>query len=323
MKTGRLCRAMTVMLFSTLLLLRASGAQTSPLIDYHQHLFSPAVAKLSPSLQPVNASALITLLDAAGIRRALVLSIAYQFSNPNKPPVENEYAQVRAENDWTSQQVALFPGRLRGFCSVNPLKDFALTEIERCAKDSQLHFGLKLHFGNSDVGLENPGHAAKLRAVFHAANEHGMAIVVHMHPSVTMKRAYGAEKARIFLTELLPAASDVPVQIAHLAGAGGYDEPAVDEALAVFVEAIANHDPRMSHVYFDASSLAGFSMPSEKANLIASRIRQLGINRVLYGSDGAGVGNLAPREAWAAFRELPLSDEEFRTVENNVVPYMK
>jgi hypothetical protein len=39
-----------------------------------------------------------------GIRRARVLSMEYQFGNPNRPAVEDEYAKVRAENDWTGEQ---------------------------------------------------------------------------------------------------------------------------------------------------------------------------------------------------------------------------
>jgi hypothetical protein len=35
---------------------------------------------------------LIPLLDAAGIERALVLSLAYQYGNPSKPQVKDEYA---------------------------------------------------------------------------------------------------------------------------------------------------------------------------------------------------------------------------------------
>jgi predicted TIM-barrel fold metal-dependent hydrolase len=227
-------------------------------VDYHQHLFSPAVTKLSPGLRSIDASDLIALLSSAGIRRALVFSVAYQFGNPNKSAIEDEYDQVKAENDWTSQQVARFPDRLRGFCSVNPLKDYAIKELARCAKDPQLHFGLKLHFGNSDVDLDNPQHVEQLRLVLRLANEHQMVIAVHMRASVTRKRPYGAAQARIFLNEILPAAPDVPVQIAHLAGAGGYDDPSVDEALAVFVDAIARQDPRMAHVYFDVSGVAGY-----------------------------------------------------------------
>ena len=65
-----------------------------------------------------------------------------------------------------------------------------------------------------------------------------MAIVVHMHANIDHHRPYGAREARIFLEQLLPEASEVTVQIAHLAGGGGYDDPATDAALAVFAEAI-------------------------------------------------------------------------------------
>lgn len=296
-------------------------AQSVPLVDHHQHLFSPATTALSRATA-VSADDLIRLLDEGGIRRAVVLSIAYQFGNPNRPPVDEEYAKVRAENDWTSKEVGRFPDRLRGFCGVNPLKEYSLEEVNRCARDSHLRFGLKLHFGNSDVDLENPQHLAKLRQVFLAANAHRMAIVVHMRPSVTRGRKYGAVQAQLFLNEVLSAAPDVAVQIAHLAGAGGYDDPAVDQALAVFVEAIATADTRTNHLYFDVSGIAGLGHWVEKAGLIASRIRQLGVQRVLYGSDGTPE-LLRPREAWAAFRQLPLSDAEFRTIGTNEAPYMR
>ena len=177
--------------------------------------------------------------------------------NPNKPVVPDEYAAVKAENDWTAEQIAPFADRLRGFCGLNPLKPYALEEIARCARIPQLRFGLKLHLGNSDVDLTNPEHVQKLQKVFAAANERRMAIVVHMRSSVTAKRPYGERSARAFLNDVLPFAPDVPVQIAHLAGAGGYDDPATDEALAVFVDAIAKRDPRMKNVYFDASGMIG------------------------------------------------------------------
>jgi predicted TIM-barrel fold metal-dependent hydrolase len=298
-------------------------AQSPPSIDHHQHLFSPTAVALAPGLETVSADDLVKLLDQAGIQRAVVLSIAYQFGNPNRPAVEDEYAKVRAENDWTSQQVARFPNRLRGFCGLNPLKPYALEELTRCAKDPQLHFGLKLHFGNSDVDLDDAQHVARLRDVFQAANTNRMAIVVHMRSSVTRQRPYGVAQARVFLNRVLPAAPDVPVQIAHLAGAGGYDDPAIDQALAVFVEAIAKGDTRMSHVYFDASGVTGLGQWMDKTNAVATRIRQLGVQRVLFGSDGAAGDNLRPREAWAAFRKLPLSEEEFAAIASNVAPYMR
>src|SRR2546430_17071524 len=49
---------------------------------------------------------------------------------------------------------------------------------------------------------------------------------------------YGAEEARIILEQLVAAAPDVPVQIAHLWGSEAFSEP----ALAVYAEAVASGD---------------------------------------------------------------------------------
>jgi predicted TIM-barrel fold metal-dependent hydrolase len=312
-----------VFLMAAVILLGIRDDSRRPAIDYHQHLLSPSAAALGSLPNTFTARDLIALLDAAGVQRALILSLAYQYGNPNKPAVKDEYTKVKAENDWTAQQVAQYPGRLRAFCGVDPLKDYALQEIARCAKDPYLHFGLKLHFGNSDVNMEEPQGVAKVRAVFQVADQHGMPIVVHMHPSVTRHRPYGEKEARIFLNEVLPAAAHVPVQIAHLAGAGGYDDPGVDEALAVFIDAIAKHDPRMAHVYFDISGVAGLGRWEDKKNEIARRIRQVGVERILWGSDGYFGGGMTPEQALRAFEELPLSRREFQTIYGNVTPYMR
>jgi predicted TIM-barrel fold metal-dependent hydrolase len=297
-------------------------AHAQPSIDYHQHLLSPSAAKLGSLPKPFTARNLISLLDATGVRRALVLSLAYQYGNPNKPSIPDEYARVRRENDWTARQVAEYPDRLRAFCGVDPLKSYAISEIERCAKNPYLHYGLKLHFGNSDVDMDKPSHVARLRFVFRTADKHGMAIVIHMRSSVTRHRPYGAKEARIFLSEVLPSAPHVPIQIAHLAGAGGVDDPSVDSALSVFIDAIARQDARMANVYFDICGVAGIGQWKEKKALIVQRIRQIGISRMLWGSDGAFGGGMTPAQALQAFRELPLTTEEFHTIETNVAPYM-
>lgn len=154
---------------------------------------------------------MIAELESAGIHRAVVLSLAYQFGNPNRPAVEDEYTQVKRENDWTADQVRQFPGRLVAICGVDPLRDYALAEIDRCSHNPYLSAGLKLHFGNSDVDLDRPEQVRKLREVFHAADSHHMAIVVHLHPNIDHHRPYGAKQAQTFLTEVLSAAPHVPV----------------------------------------------------------------------------------------------------------------
>ena len=295
----------------------------TPVADHHQHLFSPDIVALlgdSSGVTPLDADDLIPLLDSAGIRRAVVLSVAYMYGSPRRT-VENEYAKVRAENDWTAAQAARYPDRLIAFCGFNPLKDYALEELARCAADRRFGRGIKLHFGNSDVQLDEPAHVERLRQVFRAANEHGMAIVVHMRASISRKRPYGAAQARIFLEQLLPLAADVPVQIAHLAGTGpGYDDPPADSAMAVLADAVrGNRYAR--RLWFDVAGVVDAGISPMHAALVARRIRQVGIERVLYGSDGAVGENLRPRQSWAAFRGLSLTDDEIARIADNVAPY--
>jgi uncharacterized protein len=298
--------------------------QVVPKADHHQHLFSPAMAEFQ-KIKPVTAQDVIGLLDAAGINRAVLLSTAYSYGRPGREP-QDEYAKVKAENDWVGAQAALFPKRFRAFCGFNPLKDYALDELERCAKDPNLRRGLKLHFGNSDVQLENPEHIEKLKSIFRAANSRRMAIVIHMRASISKNRPYGAEQARALLEQLLPLVPDVPVQIAHLAASGpGYDDPQAHSVLEVLADAVAKDDRRTRNLWFDVTTVAVPGNSAEASALLVKRIRQIGVKRILYGSDAA-VGsnpNLRPREAWEAFCRLELSKKEIKTIAENVAPYLR
>jgi predicted TIM-barrel fold metal-dependent hydrolase len=296
-------------------------AQEHPSTDYHQHLLSPAVARLIGQPKPFLARDLTAEMDSAGIQRAVILSLAYQFGNPNRPPVKNEYAMVKAENDWTADQVKQYPGRLLAFCGVDPLRSYALAEIERCSHNPYLESGLKLHFGNSDINLDDPAQVTKLREVFRSADVHHMTIVVHLHANIDHHRPYGEKEAKIFLTQVMPAAPHSTIQIAHLAGGGGYDDPQADQALSVFVHAIAQHDPKVARLYFDISGVAGLGQWESKKQEIASKIREVGVGRILFGSDGAWTG-FTPAKAIAAYSQLPLTAEEFRKIDTNVSPYM-
>lgn len=314
-----------LIVLSALLPLSQLVGQVIPKADHHQHFFSPAAAALvsgDSTARGISAKEVIALLDSANIRQAVVLSIAYTWTSASRPPVSNDHEKTKAENDWTSQQVAQYPKRLVGFCSLNPLKPYAMDELARCARDPHLRKGLKLHLGNSDVDLDNSDKVEQLRKIFAAANARRMAIVVHMHTSISNKRNYGRKQALVFLNTILPAAPDIPVQIAHLAGAGNFG-PRIDSALTVFTEAIARRDRRMKNVWFDASAVVLPTTPPETAALIATRMRQLNLKRVLYGSDAYFGGNAAPREAWATFQKLPLTEKELRIIANNVAPYMR
>jgi len=305
---------------------RRNATPPVPLADHHQHLFSPELAALMTTTPPVaavkprTAANLIEQLDAAGIRRAVVLSTAYIFEQPSRK-ADHAADKLKRDNDWTSKQVAQFPDRLIGFCGLNPLKDYALAELDRCAADPNLRRGLKLHFGNSIVDYHNPEHIARVRRIFRAANDHRMAIVAHVRASVTAKLPWGREEASIFLNELLPAAPDVVVQVAHLLASAGSQDDGAQQALDVFVDAVARNDPRTRHLYFDAT-MVGEPPTPDNAQRWAAAIRRVP-TRVLFGSD-ATTAAITPGGAWTAMRKLlPLTDDEFEVIANNTAPYMR
>jgi predicted TIM-barrel fold metal-dependent hydrolase len=266
--------------------------------------------------KPLGADDLVKLLDQADVRRAVVMSAAYFFESPLLPRQSNAAAMVRAENDWTAAQVARHPDRLIAFCGINPLTALALEELRRCKSELRMT-GLKLHFGNSNVDLEKPEHLARLRQVFTTANALGMPIAAHLW---TGSKKYGRKDAELVLTQLLPAAPNVVVQIMHMAGGGpGW----TDEALAVFAEAVAARDPRTRYLYFDVATVADLQSPAQ-LQLLAKRIRQIGVERILYGSDAAIGGRNTPDQEWGTFRGMvPLTDAEFATIRQNAAPYLR
>src|SRR5215212_1052620 len=141
--------------FLGLLASSTAFAQTAPApyADHHQHLFSPSMAEFQ-KISPITAKDVISLLDAAEIKKGVILSSAYAYGRPGREP-QNEYEKVKEENDWIAAQAAQYPKRLIAFCGFNPLKDYALAELERCSKIPSLKRGIKLHFGNSAVQMEN------------------------------------------------------------------------------------------------------------------------------------------------------------------------
>jgi predicted TIM-barrel fold metal-dependent hydrolase len=272
-----------------------------------------------PFAQPLTADQLIQNLDETGIQRAAVLSVAYFFGSPLRTWAGDEYTNVRAENDWVASQVSRYPDRLVAFCGVSPLKHYAIQEVRRCASELRMK-GLKLHFRSSRVNVLNPEHLEKVRRVFQTANELGLAIVVH-----TNVRPYGREQAEVFLKELLPAAPNVVVQIAHFWGGNEF----VPAALTVFADAVAAGDPRTKNMYFDLTEVETAASitrnPSETMQEIAGFMRRIGLKRILYGSDAAATSDAPPTSLrWARLRgKLPLTNKELRVVANNVAPYMR
>jgi len=295
-----------------------------PLVDHHTHAWSQGAAALLATLpdrpvlgaQPIDVDDVIADLDEADVERAAVISVAFWFASSLMNAPEDSAALVDAENDRLADGIRRYPMRLVGFCGFNPLTDDALDRLEKCAATDGMT-GIKLHFANSQVDLANSEHLARIQAVFRAANARGLPVIAHLWTG----RNYGRAEATLFIEEVLPQAPDIVVQIAHLSGSGpGYS---ADAAVAVYAEAAQRNDERLQNVWLDVATIVTSRQTPEELDLIASRLRQLGLPRVLFGSDSARDINPPAGTAWEDFLRLPLTDAEFRTIAANVAPYIE
>src|SRR6478672_5239816 len=295
-----------------------AAAPRAPLVDYHQHLVSAAFAPIV-KLPARDGRALLAELDAAGINRAVVLSVGYSFADERKK-LDDPDGLTRAENDWTSAQVAAAGGRLIGFCSANPLRAAALDELQRCLALPGMK-GIKVHFGNSGISLRDPAQAARMIELFSLAERLHVPVLVHMRARGGLN--FGGEDARLFLDKLVTAAPSIEIVVAHLGGAGpGYPAQA-DELMAVFGAAAERGDPRMRNLYFDVATVVTAESTPEEVALVARRIRQVGSQRVLYGSDLSPPGG-SIRAGWEIFRSrTPLTAVELQTIAENVTRFVR
>jgi predicted TIM-barrel fold metal-dependent hydrolase len=146
-----------------------------------------------------------------------------------------------------------------------------------------------------------------------------MALIVHLEPG----RFYGPAEVEFFLDSLASAAPDVTIQIAHLAGNGpGLTSP---EALEAFAKAREAGDPRTRNLYFDFAGLVYKGMGEHEAALMAQRMRQIGLDRILFASDASPGTSANPSAAqhWnETRRRLPLTDEELLVIARNLAPYI-
>ena len=258
--------------------------------------------------RPIVADTIIEKLDDAGIQRGVILSVAYWFGSPaRKLPLEDERRKTREENDFTISEAAKYPDRLTPFCSVNPLGSYALDEVSRCAAIPAVK-GMKLHFNNSRIDLENEGHVEKVKAFFRACDENDLAVVIHI------SRAH-----EIFIDRILPEAKSIPVQIAHMAS--GW------ENAALFAEAMHAGKPGTENLYFDWTQALPLNNGSRSREMVDDAVhvmRSIGMDRILFGSDMPLPSNASPREWWRkSILPLPLKDEEIRDIADNMPPYLQ
>ena len=307
------------------------------LVDHHVHIFSPRDRQYLinnveglDSLPPLSIEKYLAIMRASNVDKASILSSAYFFSQKDNTS-EHDFNAVKSDNNWIAQSISKYPERFVGFFSINPLSDSAFVEIERNAPKKEF-VGIKLQLANSRVDLRNKAHVKQLAKVFKKTNSLGLGIVVHMR---TQNKPYGKQDAQVFIDKILSKAPDVPVQIAHLAGWGGYDKQ-TDEALNVFATRISNNNLR-DNIYFDLSAIIRPVRnsntdstkrtkiqnpewyPGNRYSRVTEQLRKIGLDRILFGTDWP---DWSPKKYKSdIINKLELTEKEQRIIFSNRAPW--
>jgi predicted TIM-barrel fold metal-dependent hydrolase len=287
--------------------------------DHHMHLASADLCQLVGECLPSNhppavyASDAVHALDQAGVAKGVVLSCAYLYGLPSLHLSPRKIAErTRRENEWTADQVSKYPARLVGFLSVNPLQDSAIDEIRHWQGSHQL-IGLKLHFTASAVNVRSEIQRRKVASVLAQAATQHLPIVIHVGGG-----KFNGDDAELFIRDILPAAGDSWVQIAHAGGGLPRQNDNNLRVLSAFADHIAKDDPATRHVLFDLSYVPAPDESRRNASAITAQIRRIGLKRFLFGSD---FNVLMPKQEADNLAKLSLTPEEWQTLKENCAPW--
>jgi hypothetical protein len=258
----------------------------------------------------VDGAELIRRMDSDGVRRAFVLSTAYQMAadvNRREPVDADEYARVRQENDFAADQCARFPDRLVPFLSVNPKRSWALDEIDRCVEQRHMR-GLKLHLWNSLVDTRHPDQLEPLRQVVAHAADRGLPVVAHIF--IGAVESYGPDDTERFVKQVIEPATSLRISVAHLAGAGGFAEPA-QRCFERLTRLCGPGSPLAGRVWMDMSATLTDATTSADRDRLGELLPRWGTDRLFWGSDNLANALATTRAKW------PLGDADWGAIRAN------
>ena len=316
----------------------AVESEPSPVaaVDHHLHIQSAAASKFlreqarrvpqvfkgisGALLQSRTGADALHVLDEGGVDQGVLLSEAYIFTSPHFLPDgagPDADIRTRQENQFNVEAALHSGGRLKAFISVNPLHARAVDEVSYWAGKAGVA-GLKLHLSNSAVRLDDGAHIAALVQIFRGASAAALPIVMHA-------RTFPAGAARTLVQEVLPHATDIPVQLAHAGGEGGLSQETL-RALEVYAAAIARQAPGTVRLLFDLAVVAvsDDTEPQSARSLtraLAELMRKIGLSYFVLGSDWPSV--CTPRQHTELLRaQYSLTSQEWSALLTNRAPYL-
>lgn len=262
------------------------------IIDFHTHIFPPQIKEnrgkyiaLDPCFASlyskkeaklVTAEELIDSMDKAGVALSVIVNIGWTTHN-----------LCVETNNYIMESAARYPGRLIGFCTVQPnAPDASLAEIERCA-----HGGIKgIGELRPDVQLFKFSDKELMTPLFEMMRKYNLVMLTHTSEPVGHTYPGKGTVTPDTLYPLFTSFPDLKVVCAHWGGGLPFYTlmPEVKRALR--------------NVYFDTAASPYLYSPQ-----IYSQVAQLvGADKILFGSD---FPLLSQKRAIEEIKSLDLSEE--------------
>ena len=268
-----------------------SSAETT---DRHVHILSPELIRIwkglgIPFSRPDEYySDIDVILKNTAVKRFDLISMAHVYSSEEFSGFKNERELVERENSYVAAARDKNPDKVRAFCSVDPLRDYAINELERCRSQLKMD-GIKLHHNANQVYLTVPAHLAKVKAIFEFAAKYKLPILLHFDNS---HRRFGERDVGLLIDEILKDLKPVRLTIAHFGTSGGFNSR-TKSVIDAFRYRFRTQQWLNKHkITFDISAVA-LDKDSEGVPKLtdahfaelAIYIRRLGPERVSFGTD--------------------------------------
>lgn len=264
------------------------------LYDSHVHIMSPQLISdwkelgIPFSKSEANYSNIDTLLANSTAHQIDLVGMSYVYGNPEYYQGEDGYKRMMAENDYLLEAAGKYSKRIRPYFAIDPLKESALTEIERCVQINPKS-GLKLHFNASQVYLTEPDHLEKVKKILTKSAELGLPVLLHFdnwHPK------FGAPDLELLMDSILTHIPAINLRFAHFGTSGGFNDKTKEFINAYLALKANNRVPARHKIYFDISAVAldkeseGVSkLSSNEFKELAQYTRKIGVENIVFGTD--------------------------------------
>ncbi|MFC1872525.1 amidohydrolase family protein [Chloroflexota bacterium] len=240
-------------------------------IDFHTHVFPAklrdnraryaaadvafAMLYADPKARMATADELIASMDEAGIEASMIVNYGWA---THELCVET--------NDYILESAVRFPGRLFGFCAVQPDEtDKAVKEIERCARAGARGIGEL----RPDIQLKAFPDTSRLVALGKSLKQHNLMLMLHASEPVGHQYPGKGDFTPGLLYQVIGQLPDVTIVCAHFGGG------------LPFYALMPEVKKTLKNVYFDSAASPYLYQPQ-----VFARVADMaGADHVLFGTD--------------------------------------